>query len=277
MPENNSSSLPVQSHTLAHATRERPSTPPSPTERETTMMSKADDVPRSISKIPVRTKSSSPARSRSPANARYESFAFSHPCRIACLFRRRMPSPGTTSKIPVPVSTASKGAFRFFTPDDRSSGRVQAKNAAPLPPHPTKQVSSPFTPIAHSKALRSSSAARRTTSSTRRQHLPIVSSDNDSDTDDLQEADLKVKLKEQKRFGRKTGEILNQLHENYEQLLEKYAQAENTIDQLRFQPKMLGDSSPASNASEVNQSDAHRRSMHDTILRASCNSFNSRA
>jgi uncharacterized membrane-anchored protein YhcB (DUF1043 family) len=62
---------------------------------------------------------------------------------------------------------------------------------------------------------------------------------------------LKLKLKEQKRHGKQTGELLNKLHENYEELLEKYAQAENTIDQLRFQPKMYGDNTPPSNTSEV--------------------------
>ena len=70
MVENTPPSLPAQSHTLTHATNRRPS----PTERES--MPKNDDAPRSISKIPVRTKSSSPARSRSPANARYETFIF---------------------------------------------------------------------------------------------------------------------------------------------------------------------------------------------------------
>ena len=76
--------------------------------------------------------------------------------------------------------------------------------------------------------------------------------DGDSETNNLKEAELKLKLKEQKRHGKQTGELLNKLHENYEQLLEKYAQAENTIDQLRFQPKIIGDyPTPSSNMSEV--------------------------
>ncbi|CAF4526029.1 unnamed protein product, partial [Rotaria magnacalcarata] len=45
--------------------------------------------------------------------------------------------------------------------------------------------------------------------------------------------------------------LLNKLHENYEELLEKYAQAENTIDQLRFQPKLLGDNTPPISSAEV--------------------------
>ncbi|CAF5217883.1 unnamed protein product, partial [Rotaria magnacalcarata] len=44
--------------------------------------------------------------------------------------------------------------------------------------------------------------------------------------------------------------LLNKLHENYEELLEKYAQAENTIDQLRFQPKLLGDNTPPISSAE---------------------------
>ena len=84
----------------------------------------------------------------------------------------------------------------------------------------------------------------------------MPSTDEESDHDNLKEEELKLKLKEQKRNGRKTGDLLNKLHENYEELLEKYAQAENTIDQLRFQPKLLGDNTPPSNASEVKSNPA---------------------
>jgi hypothetical protein len=81
----------------------------------------------------------------------------------------------------------------------------------------------------------------------------ITSSDDDEDdgTYNLKANDLKLKLKEEKRHGKKTGELFNKLHENYEELLEKYAQAENTIDQLRFQPKVFGDNTPRSTTSEV--------------------------
>ncbi|CAF1050001.1 unnamed protein product [Adineta ricciae] len=69
---------------------------------------------------------------------------------------------------------------------------------------------------------------------------PLSSSNDNSEdeveTNNLKEDDLKRKLKEEKRQSKRTAEILHKLHENYEELLEKYAQAENTIDQLRFQP-----------------------------------------
>jgi hypothetical protein len=80
-----------------------------------------------------------------------------------------------------------------------------------------------------------------------------------SDDEDLhlKEDDLKQKLKEEKRQGRKNGELLTKLQENYEELLEKYAQAENTIDQLRFQPKIFGDNTPKASTSEVIQSASH--------------------
>jgi hypothetical protein len=61
-------------------------------------------------------------------------------------------------------------------------------------------------------------------------------------------------LKQEKRHGKKTGELFNKLHESYEELLEKYAQAENTIDQLRFQPRIFGINTPTSNSSEVRTS-----------------------
>ncbi|CAF4450112.1 unnamed protein product [Rotaria sp. Silwood2] len=80
----------------------------------------------------------------------------------------------------------------------------------------------------------------------------IASSDDDEDpeTDHLSQDDLKLKLKEEKRYGKKKGELLNKLHENYEELLEKYAHAENTIDQLRFQPKIFNENTPRSTTSE---------------------------
>ncbi len=159
----------------------------------------------------------------------------------------------SSSKIPVPVSTTSKGAFHFFTADDRSSLPPQqhpTKDSVRVKNQITNKQASPFTPITHRKTF-PSSAGNTPTAKYARKPLVISDDDDDSETNNLKEDDLKLKLKEQKRYGRKTEEILDQLHENYEELLEKYAQAENTIDQLRFQPKIYTDYTPTSNASEV--------------------------
>ena len=122
------------------------------------------------------------------------------------------------SKIPVrTVEKANSGAFRFFTADDRRSNPSASAGNTPLPKAP---------------------------------------SDDDEEEEEevpLKEEELKLKLKEQKRYGKETGQLLNQLHENYNQLLEKYAQAENTIDQLRFQPKLFNDSSPPVGATQAVQ------------------------
>ena len=64
------------------------------------------------------------------------------------------------------------------------------------------------------------------------------SSTDDDDDEQLKEEDLKKKFREEKQQRKRKGQLLDQLHENYNDLLEKYAQAENTIDQLRFQPKI---------------------------------------
>ena len=70
----------------------------------------------------------------------------------------------------------------------------------------------------------------------------ISSSDDDpAATDALKDDELKKKFQEEKRQRKRKGKLLEQLHENYNDLLEKYAQAENTIDQLRFQPKFLSE------------------------------------
>lgn len=220
------------------------------------------------SKIPVRRDSLSQSRSSSPT-AKVATSAL----------HRRAPSPtSTSSKIPVPVSTASKGAFRFFTSADRSgvSKVPSTAHSGPVPSKANAQVS-PFAPISHQKSL---SSPQKATPSAKhhRSELPI-SDDDESETSHLQEDDLKVKLREQKRFGKKTGELLNKLHENYEELLEKYAQAENTIDQLRFQPKLVGDLTPPSNASEVRTTTAlHPIHARPTLCssRAPCTSSNNR-
>lgn len=60
----------------------------------------------------------------------------------------------------------------------------------------------------------------------------------DDDDEQLKEEDLKKKFREEKQQRKRKGQLLDQLQENYNDLLEKYAQAENTIDQLRFQPKI---------------------------------------
>ncbi len=193
---------------------------------------------------------------------------------------RRISSPTIASKIPVPVSTTSKGAFRFFTDDDRPVPAAQPPLSVPESTQPSNQITkqvSPFTPITHSKPIPSfkkstSSAGNTPSAKTRRAQLPISDDDDedeeeeeeeDSEANNLKEADLKLKLKEQKRHGKQTGELLNKLHENYEELLEKYAQAENTIDQLRFQPKIFGDNTPPSNASEVKLISNYLLSHHD--------------
>ena len=197
-------------------------------------MSQIEEKRRPISKIPIRTNSSSQSRSRSP--------------------------PTKSSKIPLPVpTTTSKGAFRFFTADEHPQPPPKSEPTKVVKPQ-TKQVS-PFTPITPAKINSSlkktttSSAGNTPSAKTRRTPIPIPSSDDDDDdvseSNNVKEAELKQKLKQQKRYGKKTGELLEKLHENYEELLEKYAQAENTIDQLRFQPKLLGEYTPTSTASEV--------------------------
>ncbi|CAF2761299.1 unnamed protein product [Rotaria sp. Silwood2] len=213
-----------------------------------------------LSKIPIRTNSSSQSRSRSPP---------------ITTTNRYIPSPTISSKIPVPTSTVSKGAFRFFTSNDRSS----SSSISQLPPtidsaqnsNQTIKKISPFTPINHTKTFLSSkkfSSSAGNTPPTKHRHIQLPSSDDDSETSHLEEADLKVKLKEQKRHGKQTGELLNKLHENYEQLLEKYAQAENTIDQLRFQPKLYGDNTPPVNASEGTVHFIQQPKVHIATLRS---------
>jgi hypothetical protein len=132
-------------------------------------------------------------------------------------------------------SSTNKGAFHFFNSHD----------------HPTQSQDSPFVPITYSKQGSSTAGHTPSVEDNRRY---ITSSDDDLEAYNLKEDDLILKLKEEKRHGKKTGELLHKLHESYEELLVKYAHAENTIDQLRFQPKINGDYTPRSNGSEVRNS-----------------------
>ena len=127
-----------------------------------------------------------------------------------------------------------------------------------MPPDPSiqplnlseKQIS-PFAPIDRQVGPSAAGQTPLITSSSANTQ-PSKSDDEESDVSDLKEADLKLQLKQQKRHGKHTGQLLDQLHENYHQLLQKYAQAENTIDQLRFQPKIMGENTPtASQATQV--------------------------
>ncbi|UJR31845.1 hypothetical protein I4U23_019321 [Adineta vaga] len=222
------------------------------------------DVRQSISKIPVRTNSPSQSRSRSPT------------LKAATATKiRRAHSPTSSSKIPVPVSTTSKGAFRFFTSADRSgTSQVPSTTNSGQAATKTNTQVSPFTPITHRKIFSSpqkltSSAGNTPSAKQRRSQLAISDDEDESETSHLEEQDLKLKLKEQKRYGKKTGELLNKLHENYEELLEKYAQAENTIDQLRFQPKITDDHTPSSNASEGTIHFIHQSRVNVASVRSS--------
>ena len=153
----------------------------------------------------------------------------------------------------------------LFSPDELETNLPQPSSKSPIR---TRQAMTSKIPIRmnSSSHSRSPTHSRQIPSSARnngafhfftpkddRKRL-ASSDDDDGEANQLKEEELKIKLKEQKKHGRKTGELLNQLHENYEELLEKYAQAENTIDQLRFQPKILGDNTPRSVTSEVNHS-----------------------
>ncbi|CAF3870871.1 unnamed protein product [Rotaria magnacalcarata] len=158
------------------------------------------------------------------------------------LSQSRLRSPNrTTNKRQVP-SMSSTGAFHFVTPcehqEEKRSKKVPKSNS-------------------HSSPIKDD--RKRITSS----------DDEESETDHLNPNVLKLKLKEEKRIGKKTGELLNQLHENYEELLEKYAQAENTIDQLRFQPKPFSDTTPRSTTSEHHVHIIQQPIVNMTNLRAS--------
>ncbi|CAF4268190.1 unnamed protein product [Rotaria socialis] len=154
--------------------------------------------------------------------------------------RSRSPN-RTTNKRQAPSMT-STGAFHFVTPGEHQ----QEKSSKKVP---------------RSKSHRSpiKDDCKRITSS----------DDEESETDHLNSNALKLKLKEEKRIGKKKGELLNQLHENYEELLEKYAQAENTIDQLRFQPKPFSDTTPRSTTSEHHVHIIQQPTVNMTNLRAS--------
>lgn len=68
--------------------------------------------------------------------------------------------------------------------------------------------------------------------------------------------DLQEKLREEKSFRKETDEVYLRLQDDYDELLKKYAQAENTIDHLRIGAKLnlYSDLPPPQQSSVVNVS-----------------------
>lgn len=88
-----------------------------------------------------------------------------------------------------------------------------------------------------------------TTTASRKQRTLSESSSEISSGVDLQE-----KLRKEKSFRKETDEVYQRLQDDYDELLKKYAQAENTIDQLRIGAKLnlYSDLPPPQQSSFVN-------------------------
>ncbi|CAF1148677.1 unnamed protein product [Didymodactylos carnosus] len=187
------------------------------------------------------------------------------------------------------LPVTEKGAFHFFTSNEKLNdepivSNIFEKDETHNKEQNSKVTASSFLPINHKKtavetkqstnstayrfptrnaisangSYKSKTTTNVTTDLTmidpRRLTSQQYSLDDSDDTLSIENesaTELVMKLKEEKRHCKKTVTILNQLHENYGQLLEKYAQAENTIDQLRFQPKLYDNSTPPANTIEV--------------------------
>ena len=61
---------------------------------------------------------------------------------------------------------------------------------------------------------------------------------SDSSSDISSGVDLQERLRKEKSFRKETDEVYQRLQDDYDELLKKYAQAENTIDQLRIGAKL---------------------------------------
>lgn len=79
---------------------------------------------------------------------------------------------------------------------------------------------------------------------------------SDSSTEISSGVDLQEKLRKEKSFRKETDEVYQRLQDDYDELLKKYAQAENTIDQLRIGAKLnlYSDLPPPQQSSFVNVS-----------------------
>lgn len=88
-----------------------------------------------------------------------------------------------------------------------------------------------------------------TTTASRKQRTFSESSSEISSGVDLQE-----RLRKEKSFRKETDEVYQRLQDDYDELLKKYAQAENTIDQLRIGAKLnlYSDLPPPQQSSFVN-------------------------
>ncbi|CAF1154764.1 unnamed protein product [Rotaria sordida] len=169
------------------------------------------------------------------------------------------------SRIPVPSNSSSRSISHSpsRTKDKRqisSTSRDSAFHLVTRNDH-QKQMNSKIHSLSNSNNSSFKDNRKRITNSD--------DDDHDPETDNLNQDDLKLKLKEEKRHGKKKGELLNKLHESYEELLEKYAHAENTIDQLRFQPKIFNENTPRSTTSEHHVHIIQQPTVNIATLRSS--------
>lgn len=79
-------------------------------------------------------------------------------------------------------------------------------------------------------------------------------SDQESSSEISSGVDLQERLRKEKSFRKQTDEVYQRLQDDYDELLKKYAQAENTIDQLRIGAKLnlYSDLPPPQQSSFVN-------------------------
>ena len=79
-------------------------------------------------------------------------------------------------------------------------------------------------------------------------------SDQESSSETSTGVDLQERLRKEKSFRKETDEVYQRLQDDYDELLKKYAQAENTIDQLRIGAKLnlYSDLPPPQQSSFVN-------------------------
>ena len=79
-------------------------------------------------------------------------------------------------------------------------------------------------------------------------------SDQESCSEVSSGVDLHERLRKEKSFRKETDEVYQRLQDDYDELLKKYAQAENTIDQLRIGAKLnlYSDLPPPQQSSFVN-------------------------
>ncbi|XP_076823051.1 uncharacterized protein LOC143469294 isoform X2 [Clavelina lepadiformis] len=168
--------------------------------------------------------------------------------------RKRLPEQPSTSQGNSPPSRQSRFSFRESprssntrvgfqsVPAQKTKLKLSSRESSQSPREKSKIVMPNKSTTQRTRRSPAANRARRANNAAHgrpsRSTLARESSDDFSIRSDISRTELKSKLKEEAKTRKRDEEFVKELKNNYDELLMKYAEAENTIDHLRVGAKI---------------------------------------